>query len=108
VALLSQAAHSDPHNMTLPARFWGRAARAAIQQLISLADTAALGAPARCRGAGTTSASSPIDPNNDRAKRGPCGSGRRTRVTVTLSRRPAKDFERKDYDAAESESCAPC
>ena len=99
VALLSQAAHSDPHNMTYRLDLGARR-EAAIQQLISLADTARsahqLDVAAQDYKRVLT-----IDPNNDRAKRGLAGlagDGRHGDVIAQAR----KDFERKDYDAAEA------
>ena len=99
VALLSQAAHSDPHNMTYRLDLGARR-EAAIQQLISLADTARsahqLDVAAQDYKRVLT-----IDPNNDRAKRGLAGlagDGRHGDVIAQAR----KDFERRDYDAAEA------
>jgi general secretion pathway protein D len=99
VALLSQAAHSDPHNMTYRLDLEARR-EAAIQQLISLADTARsahqLDVAAQDYKRVLT-----IDPNNDRAKRGLAGLAGDGRHGETIAQ-ARKDFERKDYDAAEA------
>jgi len=99
VALLSQAAHSDPHNMTYRLDLGARR-EAAIQQLISLADTARsahqLDAAAQDYKRVLT-----IDPNNDRAKRGLAGLAGDARHGDVIAQ-ARKDFERKDYDAAEA------
>ena len=99
VALLSQAAHSDPHNMTYRLDLGARR-EAAIQQLISLADTA--------RSAHQLDVAAQdykrvlaIDPNNDRAKRGLAGLAGDARHGDVIAQ-ARKDFERKDYDAAEA------
>ena len=99
VALLSQAAHSDPHNMTYRLDLEARR-EAAIQQLISLADTA--------RSAHQLEVAAQhykrvlnIDPNNDRAQRGLAGLAGDARHGDTIVQ-ARKDFERKDYDAAEA------
>ncbi len=99
VALLSQAAHSDPHNMTYRLDLGARR-EAAIQQLISLADTARsahqLDAAAQDYKRVLT-----IDPNNDRAKRGLASLAGDARHGDVIAQ-ARKDFERKDYDAAEA------
>jgi len=99
VALLSQAAHSDPHNMTYRLDLGARR-EAAIQQLISLADTARsahqLDVAAQDYKRVLT-----IDPNNDRAKRGLAGLAGDARHGDVIAQ-ARKDFERKDYDAAEA------
>jgi general secretion pathway protein D len=99
VALLTEAAHSDPHNMTFRLDLEARR-DAAIQKLIGLADTARaahqldLAAQAYRRVLG-------IDPNNDRAQRGLAGlEGDAHHAEVVAQAR--KDFERKDYEAAEA------
>src|SRR5882762_3456186 len=93
------AAHSDPHNMTYRLDLGARR-EAAIQQLISLADTARsahqLDAAAQDYKRVLT-----IDPNNDRAKRGLASLAGDARHGDVIAQ-ARKDFERKDYDAAEA------
>ena len=99
VALLNQAVQNDPHNMTFRLDLQARR-DAAIQQLIAMADTA--------RGAHQLEVAAQdykrvlaLDPNNDRAKRGLAGlEGDARHGEIVAEAR--KDFERKDYDAAEA------
>ena len=99
VALLNQAVQNDPHNMTFRLDLQARR-DAAIQQLIAMADTA--------RGAHQLEVAAQdykrvlaLDPNNDRAKRGLAGlEGDARHGEIVAEER--KDFERKDYDAAEA------
>jgi len=99
VALLSQAAHSDPHNMTYRLDLEARR-EAAIQQLISLADTARSAHQLDVAAQDYKRVLS-IDPNNDRAKRGLTGLAGDARHGDVIAQ-ARKDFERKDYDAAEA------
>ena len=99
VALLSQAAHSDPHNMTYRLDLEARR-EAAIQQLISLADTARSAHQLDVAAQDYKRVLS-IDPNNDRAKRGLAGLAGDARHGDVIAQ-ARKDFERKDYDAAEA------
>jgi len=99
VALLSQAAHSDPHNMTYRLDLEARR-EAAIQQLISLADTARSAHQLEVAAQDYKRVLS-IDPNNDRAKRGLAGLAGDARHGDVIAQ-ARKDFERKDYDAAEA------
>ena len=99
VALLNQAVQNDPHNMTFRLDLQARR-DAAIQQLIAMADTA--------RGAHQLEVAAQdykrvlaLDPNNDRAKRGLAGlEGDARHGEIVAQAR--KDYERKDYDAAEA------
>jgi general secretion pathway protein D len=99
VALLNQAVQNNPHNMTFRLDLQARR-DAAIQQLIGMADTA--------RGAHQLEVAAQdykrvlaLDPNNDRAKRGLAGlEGDARHGEIVAQAR--KDFERKDYDAAEA------
>jgi len=88
-----------PAQHDLPARSGARR-EAAIQQLISLADTARsahqLDAAAQDYKRVLT-----IDPNNDRAKRGLASLAGDARHGDVIAQ-ARKDFERKDYDAAEA------
>jgi len=88
-----------PAQHDLPARSGARR-EAAIQQLISLADTARsahqLDVAAQDYKRVLT-----IDPNNDRAKRGLAGLAGDARHGDVIAQ-ARKDFERKDYDAAEA------
>ncbi len=99
VALLNQAVQNDPHNMTFRLDLQARR-DAAILRLIAMADTA--------RGAHQLDVAAQdykrvlaLDPNNDRAKRGLAGlEGDARHEEIVAQAR--KDFERKDYDAAEA------
>jgi len=99
VALLNQAVQNNPQNMTFRLDLQARR-DAAIQQLIAIADTAR-GAHQLDRAAQDYKRVLALDPNNDRAKRGLAGleGDARHGEIVTQAR---KDFERKDYDAAEA------
>ncbi len=99
VALLNQALQNNPHNMTFRLDLQARR-DAVIQQLIAMADTA--------RGAHQLEVAAQdykrvlaLDPINDRAKRGLAGlEGDARHGEIVAQAR--KDFERKDYDAAEA------
>ena len=99
VALLNQAAQRDPHNMGFRLDLEARR-DSAIQQLIAMADSA--------RGAHQLDVAAldykrvlTLDPNNDRAKRGLAGLDADARHGEIVAQ-AHKDFERKDFDAAES------
>ena len=99
VALLTEATHTDPHNMTF--RLDLEAQRdAAIQQLIGLADRARAAHQLEVA-AQTYRRVLSIDPNNDRAQRGLAGLGGDARHGEVVEQ-ARKDFGRKDYDAAEA------
>jgi general secretion pathway protein D len=99
VALLTEAAHSEPHNMSYRLDLEARR-EAAVQRLVGLADTA--------RAAHQLDVAAQdykrvlaIDPNNDRAQHGLAGlEGDARHGDVVAQAR--KDFERKDYDAADA------
>jgi general secretion pathway protein D len=99
LALLNEAAHADPHNMSYRFDYATRRA-AAVLGLLNAADSArakrqldvAAGAYRRVLA---------IEPGNDRAQRGLValeGDARHGEVMALAN----KDFERKDYDAAEA------
>ena len=99
LALLNQAAQADPHNMSYRFDYATRRA-AAVLGLLNIADSArakrqldvAAGAYRRVLA---------IEPGNDRAQRGLAaleGDARHGDVLAQAN----KDFERKDYDAAEA------
>ena len=99
VTLLTQAVQSEPHNMTYRLDLEARR-EAAVQRLVALADTA--------RAAHQLDVAAQdykrvlaIDPNNDRAQHGLAsleGDARHGDMVVQAR----KDFERKDYDAADA------
>jgi general secretion pathway protein D len=99
VALLTQAAHSEPHNMSYRLDLEARR-EAAVQQLIALADTArsAHQLDVAARDYRRVLA---IDPNNDRAQHGLAGLDGDARHGEVVAQ-ARKDFERKDYDAADA------
>jgi general secretion pathway protein D len=99
VALLGQAAQSDPHNMTFRLDLEARR-DAAIQKLIGLADTARSAHQLDVAAQDYKRVLS-IDPNNDRAQRGLAGLEGDARHAQVVDQ-ARKDFERKDYDAAEA------
>jgi len=99
LALLNQAAQADPHNMSYRFDYATRRA-AAVLGLLNIADSArakrqldvAAGAYRRVLA---------IEPGNDRAQRGLAaleGDARHGDVMAQAN----KDFDRKDYDAAEA------
>jgi len=99
VARLSEAVRSDPHNMSFRLDLAAKR-ESAVQQLIAQADSA--------RGAGKLETAAQIyrrvltlDPANDRARHGLDGldADAHHAVAVAAAR---KDFERKDYDGAET------
>jgi len=99
VSKLNAAVQSDPHNMGFRLDLAAQR-EVAVQKLIGLADTA--------RGAGKLEAAAQdyrrvlaIDPANDRARHGLGGleADARHGAAVAAAR---KDFERKDYDSAET------
>jgi general secretion pathway protein D len=99
VALLGQAAQSEPHNMTFRLDLEARR-EAVIQQLIGLAGNARSAHQLDVAAQDYKRVLS-IDPNNDRAQRGLAGlEGDARHGDVVAQAR--KDFERKDYDAAEA------
>ena len=99
VALLNQAVQNNPQNMTFRLDLQARR-DAAIQQLIAIADTAR-GAHQLDRAAQDYKRVLALDPNNDRAKRGLAGlEGDARHGEIVAQAR--KDYERKDYDAAEA------
>jgi general secretion pathway protein D len=99
VTLLAQAVQSEPHNMSYRLDLEARR-EAALQRLVALADTA--------RAAHQLDVAAQdykrvlaIDPNNDRAQHGLAaleGDARHGDVVAQAR----KDFERKDYDAADA------
>jgi general secretion pathway protein D len=99
VGKLNAAVHSDPHNMGFRLDLAAKR-EMAVQRLIALADTA--------RAAGKLDEAAQeyrrvlaIDPPNDRARHGLDGlegDGRHGAATAAAR----KDFERKDYDSAET------
>src|SRR4029077_20624219 len=92
VALLTEATHTDPHNMTF--RLDLEAQRdAAIQQLIGLADSARAAHQLEVA-AQTYRRVLSIDPNNDRAQRGLAGLGGDARHGEVVEQ-ARKDFGRK-------------
>jgi general secretion pathway protein D len=99
VALLGQAAQSEPHNMTFRLDLQARR-DAAIQKLIGLADTARA-AHQLDLAAQDYKRVLNIDPNNDRAQRGLAGLEGDSRHGEVVEQ-ARKDFERKDYEAAEA------
>jgi general secretion pathway protein D len=99
VALLGQAAQSEPHNMTYRLDLEARR-EAAIQKLIGLAD-AARSAHQLDVAAQDYKRVLNIDPNNDRAQHGLASLGGDARHAEVVDQ-ARKDFERKDYDAAEA------
>jgi general secretion pathway protein D len=99
VTKLSAAVQSDPHNMGFRLDLAAKR-EAAVQKLIGLADTA------RTTGKLESAAQDyrrvlAIDPANDRARHGLDGleADARHSAAVAAAR---KDFERKDYDTAET------
>src|SRR6267143_1160051 len=99
VALLTQAAHSEPHNMTYRLDLEARR-EAAVQQLVALADTARSAHQLELAAQDYKRVLA-IDPNNDRARHGLAGlEGDARHGDVVAQAR--KDFERKDYDAADA------
>jgi general secretion pathway protein D len=99
VALLGQAAQSEPHNMTFRLDLQARR-DAAIQKLIGLADTARA-AHQLDLAAQDYKRVLNIDPNNDRAQRGLAGLEGDARHAEAVAQ-AHKDFDRKDYDAADA------
>src|SRR6267143_387409 len=99
VALLTQAAHSEPHNMTYRLDLEARR-EAAVQQLVALADTARSAHQLELAAQDYKRVLA-IDPNNDRARHGLAGlEGDARHGDVVAQAR--QDFERKDYDAADA------
>jgi general secretion pathway protein D len=99
VAKLDQAVQSDPHNMGY--RLYLAARRdAVIQKLMAVADAARVAGQLDAAGQSYLRVLA-IDPAHDRARRGLEGleGDARHSATVAAAR---KDFERKDYDAAEA------
>jgi general secretion pathway protein D len=99
LALLNEAAQADPHNMSY--RFdYATRREAAVLALLNIADSAR----AKSRldiAAGAYQRVLAIDPGNDRAQRGLGaleGDARHGDVLTQAN----KDFDRKDYDAAEA------
>jgi len=99
VGMLQQAVHDDPHNMTLRLDLQTQRATA-IQQLIAQADRARAAQQLEAAGQGYRRVLA-LDPNNDRAQRGLVGLEADARHAQVVARARG-DFERKDYDAAES------
>jgi general secretion pathway protein D len=99
VAMLGEAFHRDPHNMTYRLDFEARR-ESAVLQLIALADRARAAHQLDAAAQGYKRVLA-IDPNNVRAKRGLAGleDDARHAELVTAA---GKDFERKDYDAADA------
>jgi general secretion pathway protein D len=99
VALLGEAAKSDPRNITYRIDYEARR-EAAVQQLIALADQARA---ARQLEAAATAYRRvlAIEPNNDRAQRGLAGLEGDARHAEVVGA-AQKDLERKDYDAADA------
>jgi general secretion pathway protein D len=99
LSLLNQAAQADPHNMSYRFDYATRRA-AAVLGLLNIADSA------RAKRQLDTAAGAyrrvlAIEPGNDRAQRGLAaleGDARHGEVLAQAN----KDFERKDYDAAEA------
>jgi len=99
LALLNQAAQADPHNMSYRFDYATRRA-AAVLGLLNIADSA------RAKRQLDTAAGAyrrvlAIEPGNDRAQRGLAaleGDARHGEVMAQAN----KDFDRKDYDAAEA------
>src|SRR5438477_592327 len=98
VGLLQQAAHDDPRNMTFRLDLQTQR-NVAVQQLVARSDSE--------RGAQQLEAAArdyrrvlALDPSNDRAQRGLLGLEADARHALTVSR-ARRDFERKDYDAAD-------
>ena len=99
VALLTEAAHSDPRNMTYRLDLETQR-EVAIHQLIGLAGNARSAQQLDVAAQDYKRALS-IDPNTDRAQHGLAGlEGDAHHAEVVAQAR--KDFERKDYDAAEA------
>jgi general secretion pathway protein D len=99
VALLREAAHGDPHNMTYRLDLETRR-ESAVQQLIARADTARA-AHQLDLAAQDYKRVLALDPNNDRAQRGLAGLDGDARHGEVVAQ-ARKDFERKDYDAADA------
>jgi general secretion pathway protein D len=97
--LLKEAAHADPHNMSY--RFdYATRREAAVLALLNIADTAR-GTHQLDVAAGAYRRVLAIDPGNDRAQKGLAaleGDARHGEVLAQAN----KDFDRKDYDAAEA------
>jgi general secretion pathway protein D len=99
VAKLDQAVQSDPHNMGYRLDLTARR-DAAIQKLMAVADAARVAGQLDTAGQSYLRVLT-IDPAHDRARRGleSLEGDARHSATVAAAR---KDFERKDYDAAEA------
>lgn len=99
VALLNEAAQRDPDNVTYRIDYQARR-EAAVQQLVAMGDNSRLAHQLDAAAAAYQRALA-IDPMSDRAQRGLDGlEGDARHAQVVLA--ATKDFERKDYDAAES------
>jgi general secretion pathway protein D len=99
VALLGEAAERDPHNMTFRIDFEARR-EAAVQKLIGMGDRAR--AAHQLDGAAAAyKRVLALDPNNNRAQHGLAGLEDDARHADMVAR-AMKDFERKDYDAADA------
>src|ERR1700730_13170655 len=99
VTLLAQAVQSEPHNMSYRLDLEARR-EAAVQRLVALADTARVAHQLDVAALDYKRVLA-IDPNNDRAQHGLAaleGDARHGDVVAQAR----KDFERKDYDAADA------
>jgi general secretion pathway protein D len=99
VALLGEAAKSDPRNITYRIDYEARR-EAAVQQLIALGDRARAARQLDIAAALYRRVLS-IEPNNDRAQRGLAGleDDARHAEAVAVAQ---KDLERRDFDAADA------
>ncbi|HET7757790.1 MAG TPA: secretin N-terminal domain-containing protein [Steroidobacteraceae bacterium] len=100
VALLNEAAQRDPHNVTYRIDYQARR-EAAVQQLVAMGDRARLAHQLDAAAAAYRRALA-IDPMSDRAQRGLGGLEGDARHAQAVAA-AQKDFERKDYDAADTE-----
>ena len=99
VAMLSEAAQRDPHNVGFRIDYEARR-EGAVQQLVALGDSARLAHQLDAAAAAYKRALA-IDANSDRAQRGLAGLEGDARHAGTVAK-AQKDFDRKDFEAAEA------
>jgi general secretion pathway protein D len=99
ITLLGEAAQSDPHNVNFRIDYQARR-EAAVQQLVAMGDSARLAHQLDAAAAAYKRALT-IDSNSDRARRGLEGLEGDARHATSVAQ-AQKDFDRKDFDAAEA------